>query len=88
MKVVAVNQDSHGFIGLAKDYKSALDLLINTHWLEDNTEVWDERTNGWVKLKDAQGEDWFDDMCRWSINEFNEYWDSSFYLEEVEVFGT
>lgn len=86
MKVILVNEDNHGLLTMAKDYKAALDYLLDNHWIEDNTEVWDERVNGWIKLKDAQGEDWFDDMCRWTINEFNDYWDGSYYLKEVEVY--
>ena len=86
MKVILVNEDNHGLLTVAKDYKAALDYLLDNHWIHDDTAIWDERVNWWVELKYAQGEDWFDDMCRWSINEFNDYWDGSFYLDEIEVY--
>lgn len=86
MKVILVNEDNHGTIAVTTDYAAALRFLINGNWIHDNAEVWDERLNYWVKLKDQLGEDWFDDMCRWTINEFNDYWDGSYYLEEVEVY--
>lgn len=86
MTVIIINEDFHGFLGVAKDYNSAVAFLLDKHWIHDNAEVWDERLNYWVKLKDQLGEDWFDDMCRWTINEFNDYWDGSYYLEEVEVY--
>lgn len=89
MKVIKVNEDNHGLICIAKDYKSALQFLANNSWIEDSTEVW----NGpyanpeWCRLDEAMGEDWFDKMINWGIENFNEYWDGSFYLEEAEIYG-
>ena len=88
MKIIVINEDNHGFIGLAKDYPNALNFLNNEGWMDDNTEVWENPdTYEYGKLKDVLGEDWFDSMMTWGIERFNDYWDGSFYLEEREVYG-
>lgn len=91
MTVIEIHEDNHGLIGIAKNYKSALDFLLNNHWIEDNTEVWSgvyvSPENGWKSLCQELGEDWFDKMCSWNIENFNDYWDGSFMLIETEVYG-
>ena len=86
MKVIIMNEDNHGFIGLAKDYPSAVKFLIDNGWLDDYTEVW-VRENEWARLSEVLGEDWADKMENWGVENFNDYWDGSFYFEEREVYG-
>lgn len=89
MTVIKVFEDNHGLICLAKDYKSALDFLVNNNWIEDSSEVWNGpyASPEWCRLDEAMGEDWFDKMANWGIENFNEYWDGSFCLEETEIYG-
>lgn len=86
MTVIQIHEDNHGLIGIAKDYKSALDFLVNNHWIEDSTEVWVGPAE-WARLDEVRGKDWFDKMVNWGIENFNEYWDGSFMLIETEVYG-
>ena len=86
MKVIIMNEDNHGFIGLAKDYPSAVKFLIDNGWLDDYTEVW-VRENEWARLSEVLGEDWADKMENGGVENFNDYWDGSFYFEEREVYG-
>ena len=76
MKAIVINEDNHGFIGLAKDYPRAVKFLIDNGWLDDYTEVWVQ-----------DNEDWADKMENWGVGNFNDYWDGSFILEEREVYG-
>ena len=86
MTVIEIHEDNHGLIGIAKDYKSTLDFLLNNHWIEDSTEIW-AGDSYYQRLDEKLGEDWFDKMCSWNIGNFNEYWDGSFMLIETEVYG-
>lgn len=87
MTIIAIYEANHGLIGVAKNYKAAINHLINAHWIDDYTDVWDERTSKWVTIKEAQGEDWVDDMTtKWDIDTFNDFWDGSFDLVTTEVF--
>ena len=75
-------------IGVAKDYKSALFYLYNNKWIEGSDEVRiGARDNPeYGRLDEALGEDWFEKMLKWDIEDFNDYWDSSFVLMELEVY--
>ncbi len=86
MTVIVINEDNHSMIGVAKNYEAAVNYLINNHWIEDHTEVWDGNIS-WCWLCEYLGEDWVDKMVLdWDINHFNDFWDGSFYLNEVEVY--
>ena len=83
MKIVLVYEDNHGLIEVAKDYKSTIDFLIRHNWITEGTEIYDEQTNYYVRLKEKM--DIFD-LFNWDIDDFNEYFLDSFKLEEVEVY--
>ena len=90
MTVVTVNEVDHGCIGVAVDYKAAVRMLFEDHWIGDLTEVWDEKSGNFVyisELSESLGEDWLDKMCDWSIEDFNDFWDGSFFMCEHQVYG-
>lgn len=88
MKVIQISEENHGFIGIARDYKSALTFLYNNGWLEDSTEVWigAHAEPEYGRLDEVLGNNWFEKMLKWDIENFNDYWDGSFVLLEVEVY--
>ena len=89
MKVIVINEEAHGIIGIALNYYNAVKWLIGNDWIDNNTEVWHEGAQCWEKLKDVQGEDWADAMLEyWDIDDFNDFWAGSFLLEIVPLIGT
>lgn len=88
MKVIQISEDNHGLIGIAKDYKSALIFLYNNGWLKGSTEVWIgvHVSPEWGRLDEILGKNWFEKMLRWDVDNFNDFWDGSFVLNEVEVY--
>lgn len=86
MKVITINEESHGYIGLAKDYYSAVSFLINEYWLTADDEIWDEDKKTCRQVKDVLGEEWIDKILSWDIENFNEFFGiGSIYLAEEEV---
>lgn len=85
MKVILVNEDCHGLIGLAADYPRAVDFLIKTGWLYDDTEVWVDESECF--LKDALP-NWREEIKNWDIEKFNEFFCCIFWLQSVEVYGS
>jgi hypothetical protein len=41
MKVIAIWEECHGFIGIAKDMPSAFEMLVKEHWVNPLTEFYD-----------------------------------------------
>lgn len=73
MKVITINEESHGYIGIAKDYYSAVSFLVNNDWLTKYDDIWDERRRIWVPICELLGEDWIDKIFSWDIENFNEF---------------
>lgn len=38
MTVITINEECHGFIGIAKDMRSAFDFLLSDKWITEKTE--------------------------------------------------
>ena len=72
---------------MAKDYKSAVKFLIDSRWIKESMEIWDENGISHNRLDELLGENAFDIMTfEWSIDDFNNFWTENFILNEVEVY--
>mgnify|MGYP006334096651 CR=1 FL=1 len=38
--VITIKECYHGLIGIAKDYLSAIDFLVNKNWLDGKFKIW------------------------------------------------
>lgn len=85
MKVIIINEDLHGFIGLATNYSCAIDFLVKENWLNENTEIWVNH-HGYL-LKEVFP-NWYEEIKSWDIKKFNEFFRCDFDLEPVEVYGS
>jgi hypothetical protein len=86
MTVILVNEDNHGLLTVAKDYKSAVKFLIDNRWIKESMEVWHE-DGTYRRLDEFFGEDVLDIITeKWDIDSFNTFWDGSFFLNKVEVY--
>ena len=91
MKVVVINEDNHGFIGVAKDLHSAIHFLINEHWITECSEVWHSETKDWKPLSYHIEESSFTNMIDFLYNKVDndqDFFDDWFYFEEEEVYET
>lgn len=86
MKIITINEESHGYVGLAKNYYSAVAFLLSNGWLTEYDEVWDELNSKWVRVCDILGENWVDKILSWDIGQFNEFFYGCINLEETQVY--
>lgn len=86
MRVITVEEENHGMIGIAKSYADAVHMLVNQDWLSELTEVYKEGFDDTVTVAEDLSEDWFQKMLHWSMDEFAEYFDGCFYLNSEEVY--
>ena len=89
MKVIIMNEENHGFLGVAKDYKSAVRSLCQMEWLDENFELceysFQKKSWEYFTILDKLGPNWLDIICSCTITEFNDYFDGMFTLWEEEV---
>ena len=88
--VITIQENNHGLIGIAKDYPSAIDFLVNEDWLDGNFEVWvDNKINLIQTLEDHLGELWYVAIRdEWNTEQFNIFFEGSFCLTIEKVYGT
>ena len=86
MKVITIEEDSHGQIGIASNYQNAIHFLVNENWLDESTEVYDSGFQDTKLLLDLLGEEWLTTILNWTLEKFNEFFDCRFYLNEVSVY--
>lgn len=87
--VVTIQEDNHGLIGIAKDYLSAIDFLVNENWLDEKFEVWVDNEDYLTQsIKDKLGKNWKEIISTWNTEQFNNYFEGNFYLVIEEVYGT
>ena len=84
MTVIVIYEDNHGMIGIAKDYESAINFLLQNHWLDSEFEIMDENYK-WVALKDLNVS--IGDIRQMDIDKFNKFFDGYFYLDIDTVWG-
>lgn len=86
--VILIEEENHGIIGVAKDYPSAVDFLVNKGWLDENYEVWVDNEDYLTQsIKDKLGENWKEIISTWDIEQFGNFFDGSFYLSAIKVHG-
>lgn len=86
MQVITVEEDNHGQIGIASNYQNAIHFLVNENWLNELTEVYDSGFQDTKLLLDLLGEEWLATILNWTLEQFNEFFDGCFYLNEVSVY--
>ena len=88
--VCLIKEDNHGNIGIAKDYPSAIDFLVDSDWLDGKFEVWvDNNISLTQTLEDHLGELWYVAIRdEWDTEQFNNFFEGSFYLTIEGVYGT
>lgn len=89
MKVIGINTEWDGFIGLATNYENAIKYLIKENWLDENFLMWDYDREEYVTVEKflEDEEDWKKCVLNWGIETFNDLFEGNFFLEEVEVYA-
>ena len=86
MKVIIINEENHGFIGVAKNMDSAFRFLIEEDWIDG---LWDEDTQNYVHhdvlIEKYNAKSLFDLLKMLYENDDNAF-DGMFYFYEESVF--
>jgi len=85
--VIRIEEENHGTICIAENYKSAVAYLINEGWLFDEVQVYDEEWENWKPLRVLYGDNWRDMiMNEWDADDFSNAFDGWLYLYEDKVY--
>ena len=84
MNIIIIYEDNHGILGVAKDYDSAIDLLLQNQWLTADTEVLNS-VGEWIPLKELDLD--IETIRNWYIKAFHDFFEGIFYLSVDCLYG-
>ena len=86
MKVIKINEECHGFIGIAKNMDSAFRFLIEKNWIR---ELWDKDIEEYVHpdvlIEKYNAKDLLD-LLKILYEKDDDVFEGSFYFSEEDVF--
>lgn len=85
MTVILMHEDNHGLLGVAKDYESAIDYLLQNQWLDIETEIYSIERDELCSLKELDIT--IGDIRQMGIDKFNDLFDGVLYLDVDNVWG-
>lgn len=89
MKVIIIDEENHGFIGVADSVIHAIDFLIENHWLTEYSSVFQYAGNGkWTEssVKERFGDSWAQTIKQFNREKFNDEFEGNFYFSEETVY--
>ena len=84
MNIIIIHEDNHGVLGVAKDYDSAINCLVQNQWLTTDIKVLNS-IEEFVSLKEL-GLD-IEAIRSWDIETFNDFFEGIFYLDVDFLWG-
>lgn len=90
MKLYTISEECHGFIGVGTSVRGAIKGLIEHNWLTENYDCdvgYDEVKKQYLytTIKEKFGRFWKAKILNFSLEEFNEIFDGSFLICEIEA---
>lgn len=80
MKVYIIHEDSHGVLGVADSYESAVQFLIDEEWMPKEFEIWDEKEFCYRTILIN-----FEEIKTWRRDKFNDFFFGTFEIEETNL---
>ena len=89
-KVICIFEENHGFIGVAKDLRHAINFLIEKNWVNENDCFWDESQQEWLTLLQHKAMEMYEgtwqEYLHYKVQTDIEFFDGGFYFREREVY--
>jgi uncharacterized membrane protein len=85
MEVVTIKEECHGFIGVAKDYESAQNYVIDS-WLDGNVYIYPDDKE--QTIKEVFGENWKNALKEMPFIIFEELMNDQFWFYEETLIGS
>lgn len=88
--VIVINEECHGFIGIAKDMRNAFQYLLNHNWITEKTDfpIDADDDSQFVHLKDLKERFEFDnllDTLMFMWNDSEQWFEGMFYFYNEDI---
>ena len=86
MQVVLIEYEDHSVIGVTLDVPTAIQCLIENHWIDSDTPIYEE--SGVTTVEERFGENWREALIAMDDATFNEIMAEQFFVSIEDVWGT
>lgn len=83
-KVIIINEECHGFIGVAHDVPSVIDFLVKRGWLHEWSEIFIVNKS-WTTVQTEFGNNWEEYFKSLPLDDLRDLFDGCFYFQEEKV---
>ena len=85
MKIILIEEDNHGLIGAVARKDLILPWLVRNNWLDQFTEIYDEKTSEYQSLENIFGLTWYQSLIALEFDNLCDLFDGTFGFYEEEV---
>lgn len=85
MKIILIKEDNHGLIGAVTRKDLILSWLVRNNWVNQFTEIYDEKIDDYRPLKNIFGLTWYQSLTALNFDNLCDLFDGIFYFAEEEV---
>lgn len=81
--VIVIEEECHGFIGIAHDIPSVIDFLCQNDWLTEHTEIYLEHKG--ISVRSVYGENWREYFKKCTLDGLKNIFDGRFYFRKEKI---
>lgn len=78
LNVIRIDEECHGFIGVARDVPNAINFLCENDWLYGRTELFHD--DKYLAVQDIYGAEWRKYFESCTLHELQDIFDGCFYF--------
>lgn len=79
-QVIKITEECHGTIAVASDFMKAKQYLLDSGWVTEYSDGYDEEEGQFVPLKELFGENWQEEF----LKQDKDWFDGLFYFYEID----
>lgn len=79
-QVIKITEEYHGTIAVASDFMKAKQYLLDSGWVTEYFDGYDEKEGQFVPLKELFGENWQEEF----LKQDKDWFDGLFYFYEID----
>ena len=62
--------------------------MIYQKYITENTNIWCDRLEQWISLKAYYGDNWKEQILKWTEEDFVDYFNEYYYIQKVPYYNS
>ena len=79
-QLMVISEENHGTIGVATNFQKAKEYLLESGWIGEHSDVYDDKNEGWRPVTEMFGENWQEGI----LAQDEDFFDGMFYFHWID----